>query len=87
LSNTFTVTLTGNTTLSNPTNLADGQILNWYIVQDGTGSRTMAYGSSFKWAGGSVPALSTAAGSVDMITGQYISSLSIIACNILKGIA
>jgi len=89
LSNNFTLVLGGTgRTLANPTNLADGQIINWYVKQDAVGSKTITvYGSLFKWPGGTVPTLSTPANSVDLIVGQYISSLGIIACNFLKGFA
>lgn len=87
LSNTFTVTLGGNRTLGNPTNMSNGVILNWRITQDGTGSRTLGYGSKFKWAGGVAPTLTTAAGSVDYIVGQYFSDSDTILCNILKAFA
>lgn len=87
LSNTFTVTLGGNRTLANPSNLADGGIYNWRITQDGTGGRTLVYGSKFKWPGGSAPVLSTGAGAVDYIAGQYFSGTDVLLCNILKGMA
>ena len=66
-SNNFTVTLGGNRTLANPSNLTAGQSGSIFIVQDGTGSRTLAYGSQFDFIGGTAPTLSTAANSVDRI--------------------
>ena len=78
-SNHFYVTLGGNRTLGNPTNLKDGVILNWWVKQDGTGSRTLAYGSKFKWPSGSAPILTTAANSVDLITAQYHESTDILS--------
>jgi hypothetical protein len=84
LSNHFSVTLEGNRTLANPTNMRDGGIYNWRIKQDGTGSRTLAYGSKFKWPGGIEPLLSTAAGSVDRIVGQYQAADDVIECVITK---
>jgi hypothetical protein len=86
LSNTFKVTLGGNRTLANPTNLSDGVILNWRITQDGTGSRTLAYGSKFKWAGGSAPTLTTTAGAVDYIVAQYFSDTDILVGSIIKDV-
>lgn len=80
LSNYFTVTLGGNRTLANPTNMRDGGIYNWRIKQDGTGSRTLAYGSKFKWPAATAPTLSTAAGYIDRITGQYHASDDVIEC-------
>lgn len=47
LGNHFRVTLGGNRTLSNPTNPADGQRAVWEIIQDNSGSRTLAVGSAF----------------------------------------
>jgi hypothetical protein len=66
-SNNFTLTLGGNRTLANPTNLTAGQSGSIFIVQDGTGSRTLAYGSEYDFIGGTAPTLSTAANSVDRI--------------------
>ena len=65
--NNYTVTLAGNRTLANPTNLTAGQSGSIFVVQDGTGSRTLAYGSYWDFAGGTAPTLSTAAASVDRI--------------------
>lgn len=47
LASHFRVTLGGNRTLGNPTNPTDGQKVTWEIIQDGTGSRTLAFGSAF----------------------------------------
>lgn len=65
--NNFTVTLAGNRTLANPTNLTAGQTGSIFIVQDGTGSRTLAYGSYYDFVSGTAPTLTTAASSVDRI--------------------
>lgn len=87
LSNTFTVTLAGNRTLANPTNLRNGAIYTWRVRQDATGSRTLAYGSKFRWPGGTAPTLTTAANATDLISGQYFSDTDTILCNLLKGLA
>ena len=76
-SNNFTVTLAGNRTLDNPSNCVAGQSGSIFIVQDGTGSRTLAYGSYYDFAGGTAPTLSTAASSVDRIDYIVRSSTSI----------
>lgn len=62
------VTLGGNRTLSNPTNLNQGFTYVLKVIQDGTGSRTLAYGNKYKWPGGTAPTLSTGAGAVDILT-------------------
>jgi hypothetical protein len=69
LGNVKTVTLAGNRTLDNPTNLKAGATYLWIIKQDVTGSRTLAYGTAFKWAGGTAPTLTTTANAVDIISG------------------
>jgi len=75
----FSLAMGGNYTLSNPTNTKDGQSGLIYIVQDGTGSRTLAYGTAWKFEGGVDPVLSTAANSVDVLQYQVRSSGFIVA--------
>lgn len=76
-SNNFTVTLGGNRTLANPTNLTAGQSGSIFIVQDGTGSRTLAWGSYWDFAGGTAPTLTTTASAVDRVDYVVRSSTSI----------
>jgi hypothetical protein len=45
--NHFRVTIAGNRTLQNPSNLVDGQRLVWEIQQDGTGGRTITLDTLF----------------------------------------
>jgi hypothetical protein len=63
-----TVTLAGNRTLDNPTNMKAGGTYIIRVLQDGTGGRTLLYGSAYKWAGGTPPTLSTGANDVDILT-------------------
>ena len=76
-SNNFVVTLGGNRTLGNPTNQVAGQSGSIFVVQDGTGSRTLAYSSDWEFAGGTAPTLSTAASAVDRIDYIVRASTSI----------
>lgn len=62
------VALGGNRTLDNPTNMKDGGTYILRVEQDSTGSRTLAYGTAYKWTGGTAPTLTTAGGSVDVLT-------------------
>ena len=73
----FTVTLGGNRTLANPTGLVAGQSGSIFVVQDGTGSRTLAYGSYWDFAAGVAPTLTTAANAVDRIDYIVRSTTSI----------
>jgi hypothetical protein len=86
LHDNFRVTLGGNRTLDNPTNMADCQVLNFRIRQDGTGSRTLAYGSKYKFAGGA-PTLSTAASTLDFISCQYSQTDDTLVCAITKAVS
>jgi hypothetical protein len=76
-SNNFTLTLGTNVTLANPSNLAAGQSGSIFLVQDGTGSRTITFGSYWDFAGGTAPTISTAANSVDRLDYIVRSSTSI----------
>jgi hypothetical protein len=76
-SNNFSVTLGGNRTLANPTNLVAGQSGCIWITQDGTGSRTLAYGSQWDFAGGVAPTLSISASAVDCLVYAVQSSTRI----------
>ncbi|HSG60769.1 MAG TPA: hypothetical protein VLA24_04970 [Pseudomonadales bacterium] len=67
VANNFTVTLGGNRTMANPTNLAAGQSGSIFIVQDGTGSRTLAWGSYWDFTTGTAPTLTTTAGAIDRV--------------------
>ncbi|WP_336802485.1 hypothetical protein [Kaistia sp. MMO-174] len=70
----FTVTLAGNRTLGNPTNTTVGKKGRIRVVQDATGSRTLALSSNLKTATGSTITLSTAAAAVDFLDYDCVSS-------------
>jgi hypothetical protein len=61
------VTLGGNRTLGNPSNTTVGKGGLIHIYQDGTGSRTLAYASNWKFVGGVAPVLTTTAGAMDVL--------------------
>jgi len=76
-SNNFSVTLGGNRTLENPTNITAGQAGSIFISQDGTGSRTLAWGSYWDFSQGTAPTLSTTASAVDRVDYVVRTSTSI----------
>lgn len=78
-SNNFSVTLGGNRTLANPSNLVAGQSGCVWITQDGTGSRTLAYGSYWDFTSGTAPTLTTTANAVDCLVYAVQSSTKITA--------
>lgn len=73
----FTVTLGGNRTLANPSNMVVGQTGSVFVVQDGTGSRTLSFGSYWDFPAGTAPTLTTTASAVDRIDYIVRSSTSI----------
>ena len=73
----FKLTLSGNITLVNPANLTAGTTGSIFIVQDGTGSRTASFGTSWDFIGGTAPTLTTAASSVDRIDYIVLDSTNI----------
>lgn len=80
-----TVTLGGNRTLGAPSNTKNGQCGLIEIKQDGTGSRTLAYNSAWKFAGGSAPVLTTTASARDLLFYQVISS-SVIYATLIRDV-
>ena len=86
LSNVFATTFTANVTtaptISSPRN---GQTINWFITQDGTGSRTMTWPTSFRWPSGATRTLSTTANSVDLLVATYLSSTGFWYASLSKG--
>lgn len=80
-----TVTLAGNRTLGSPTNEKVGQSGVIYIVQDATGSRTLAYGSDWKFAGGTAPTLTTTANAVDALF-YTVRTTNFVVANIVKDV-
>ena len=77
--NNFSVTLGGNRTLANPTNVVVGQSGIIKISQDGTGSRTLAFGSSWDFPAGVTPTLTTTANAVDILAYYVDGSTNITA--------
>lgn len=77
--NVVDLTLTSSAwTLSNPTNPVNGQTLTYRLLQDGTGSRTVTWGSAFDFGGngGSAPTLTATAGKLDTVSFRYHAGLS-----------
>ena len=75
--NNFLVTLGGNRTLAAPSNAVAGQSGSIYVIQDGTGSRTLAYNAAWQFVSATVPTLSTGTGDVDMLVYMTRSATTI----------
>ena len=84
--NNYSVTLAGNRTLANPTNLTAGQSGVILVSQDSTGSRTLAFGSYWKFAGGTAPTLTTTTSAVDVIA-FFVDSSTRISAQVLLNVS
>ena len=68
------VTLTANVTFDLPSNPTTGQYISILCIQDGTGSRTIAWNAAFEFTGGTAPTATTTAGKGDLFTFRYHNS-------------
>ena len=84
--NNFSLTIGGNRTLANPTNITAGQSGVIVITQDGTGGRTLAFGSYWDFSGGTAPTLTTAASAVDVLV-YYVNSTTSITASLISNIS
>jgi len=82
----FNLTLGGNRTLANPTNMKPGQSGRIRIKQDATGSRTLAFGANWLFPGGTDPVLSTAANAIDVIA-YFVGTGTEIEATVVKALA
>jgi hypothetical protein len=74
------VTLAGNMTLAAPTNAIAGFTYLLEVIQDTTGSRTLAFNSIYKHVGGT-PTISTTANARDLLTYVYDGTYMIGVCS------
>lgn len=82
--NNFAHTTTENTTLDNPTNQAPGQH-GAIVFTQGATARTMAFGSAWKFPGGTAPSLTAASGAVDVLS-YYVAASGFIVASMLKDV-
>lgn len=84
--NNFSMTLPagGSITLANPTNLTAGQSGVIVITQNGTTAATVAYGSNWKFSGGT-PTMSTGLGSVSVLA-YFVESTTRISAQLITNV-
>ncbi|HQV57967.1 MAG TPA: hypothetical protein PKV27_08135, partial [Ilumatobacteraceae bacterium] len=73
-SNVFRLVLTENVTFLAPNNPISGQVINLIIKQGGSGSYTVTWPDNFMFPGGTAPSLTSAVGSIDIMSCQYDSA-------------
>lgn len=78
----FHITLEGaNVVINNPTNKTIGQSGVFVLIQDGSGSRGVSWGTDFEFSGGTPPTPTTTAGGVDLVAYYVLSSTRILCSN------
>lgn len=84
--NNFQITLTGNTTLQNPTNIASGQAGVVTIIQ-GTSGNTMSFSTGWHYPGGSgsTPSITTRSGAVDLLV-YYTKDASSVSYRLVQDV-
>lgn len=83
----FELNMTGNATLNNPTNQKAGQTGAIFINQDSTGTRTLAYGTNWKFpSSGTAPVLTTTTNALDMLV-YHVKATNFIVANLVKKFA
>ena len=65
------VTLTANVTFDAPSNPTTGQFISILCIQDGTGSRTIAWNAVFEFASDTAPTATTTADQADLFSFRY----------------
>jgi hypothetical protein len=81
--NNYNFTIAGNITLNNPTNTQPGQSGVIKILQDGTGSRTLAFGGAWSFVDGTAPTISAGAGTTSVLLYYVVDSSEIITSSML----
>lgn len=84
--NNFQITLTGNTTLQNPTNIVSGQAGVITVIQ-GTASNTMAFSTGWQYPGGSgsTPTITATSGAVDLLV-YYTKDTSSVSYRLVQNV-
>jgi hypothetical protein len=76
--NIFELTLVGNTTLANPTNLRAGATYIFILKQDASGGRSVSFGAYFDFLTTTAPSVYLTANAVSIISGVATSTTKIL---------
>jgi len=82
LANNFTHTFTESTTLANPTNIVAGQSGAIVFTQHASSPKTLAFGSYWKFPGGTAPTVTATNSAVDTLA-YYVESSTRITARLL----
>lgn len=79
-SNTFHLTVAGDTYISNIAPAVNGSSIFLVLIQDASGSRTVTFGPTFRWSLGVAPEFSTEANGIDIVSMHYCQAASCWLC-------
>ena len=82
-----TLAIGGNRTLGNPTGAGVGARGRLRVTQDATGGRTLAFGENWVFAGGTAPALSTAANAEDVLYYDVLAADRVLIVDAKKAVS
>ena len=85
VTNNWQITISGNITLANPTNLTKGMMLNFCLDENGTGGFSITLGNLFKFGSGTVPTWVTTSNAKNFLSGYYDGT--VIRCGAAVGLA
>lgn len=74
-----TLTASGHT-IANPTNVIAGLTYQLWVIQDATGSRTVSWGTAYKFGTAGAPTLTTTANAKDLITCSAFDTTPTLNC-------
>lgn len=83
--NNFTHTFTENTTLANPSNLVAGQSGVIVFTQHASSPKTLAFGSYWKFPGGTAPTVTATNSAVDVLV-YYVESTTRISARLISDV-
>lgn len=83
--NNFTHTFTENTTLANPSNLTAGQSGVIVFTQHASSPKTLAFGSYWKFPGGTAPTVTATNSAVDVLV-YYVESTTRISARLISDV-
>jgi len=81
--NNFSLTLSGTTTINNPSNITAG-MSGVIVITQASGGYAVSWGSYWDWAGGTPPSIPTTNGSISCITWFARTTTSILATAALE---
>jgi len=75
----FSVTITDDRAMANPSNATAGQSGVFIVIQDGSGGHALTWGNQYYFPAGTAPTMGTAAGAINLVP-YFCQTSSVILC-------